>query len=144
LGESRQPGQEMSKPPTRRDRGFTLIEIMVVISVILILLGVALPIYSHALTRKREENLRSNLEMLNRLIFQYTLDKQKPPQSLDDLKAEKYLDEIPKDITDREDTWVTEPADAIFSLQQKDTDGIIGVHSGSDKIGSDGKAYSTW
>jgi general secretion pathway protein G len=129
---------------TRRDRGFTLIEIMVVISVILILLGVALPIYSHALTRKREQNLRSNLEMLNRLIFQYTLDKQKPPQSLDDLKAEKYLDEIPKDITDREDTWVTEPADAIFSLQQKDTDGIIGVHSGSDKIGSDGKAYSTW
>jgi general secretion pathway protein G len=129
---------------TRRDRGFTLIEIMVVISVILILLGVALPIYSHALTRKREENLRSNLDMLNRLIFQYTLDKQKAPQSLDDLKAEKYLDEIPKDITDREDTWVTEPADAIFSLQQKDTDGIIGVHSGSDKIGSDGKAYSTW
>lgn len=128
----------------RRDRGFTLIEIMVVISVILILLGVALPIYSHALTRKREENLRSNLDMLNRLIFQYTLDKQKPPQSLDDLKSEKYLDEIPKDITDREDTWVTEPADAIFSLEQKDTDGIIGVHSGSDKIGSDGKAYSTW
>ena len=128
----------------KRQFGFTLIEIMVVISVILILLGVALPIYSHALTRKREQNLRSNLEMLNRLIFQYTLDKQKPPQSLDDLKAEKYLDEIPKDITDREDTWVTEPADAIFSLQQKDTDGIIGVHSGSDKIGSDGKAYSTW
>jgi len=49
-----------------------------------------------------------------------------------------------KDITGREDTWQTEPADAIFSLEQKDTDGIIGVHSGSDKIGSDGKAYSTW
>jgi prepilin-type N-terminal cleavage/methylation domain-containing protein len=134
----------MRRTATRRNRGFTLIEIMVVISVILILLGVALPIYSHALTRKREENLRQNLETLNRLIFQYTLDKQKPPQSLDDLKSEKYLDEIPKDITDREDTWVTEPADAIFSLEQKDTDGIIGVHSGSDKIGSDGKAYSTW
>lgn len=117
---------------------------MVVIAFILILLGVALPIYSHALTRKREENLRHNLELLNSLIFEYTLDKQKPPQSLEDLKAEKYLDEIPKDITDRDDTWVTEPADAILSLQQKDTDGIIGVHSGSDKIGSDGKAYSTW
>ena len=129
---------------TGRDRGFTLIEIMVAISVILILLGVALPIYSHALTRQREENLRRNLETLNQMIFQYTLDKQKPPQSLDDLKSAKYLEEIPKDITDREDTWATEPADAIFSLEQKETDGIIGVHSGSDKMGSNGKAYSTW
>jgi general secretion pathway protein G len=134
----------MCRTATRRDRGFTLIEIMVVISVILILLGVALPIYSHAITRKREENLRRNLETLNQMIFQYTLDKQKPPQSLNDLKSAGYLKDIPKDITDREDTWVTEPADAIFSLEQKDTDGIIGVHSGSDKIGSDGKAYSTW
>jgi general secretion pathway protein G len=134
----------MRKTATRRDRGFTLIEIMVAITVILILMGVALPIYSHTLTRKREENLRRNLETLNQVIFQYTLDKQKPPQSLDDLKSAKYLDEIPKDITDREDTWATEPADAIFSLEQKETDGIIGVHSGSDKIGSNGKAYSTW
>jgi len=134
----------MRRAATGRDRGFTLIEIMVAISVILILLGVALPIYSHALTRQREENLRRNLETLNQMIFQYTLDKQKPPQSLDDLKSAKYLEEIPKDITDREDTWATEPADAIFSLEQKETDGIIGVHSGSDKMGSNGKAYSTW
>jgi general secretion pathway protein G len=133
-----------SRATTGRDRGFTLIEIMVVISVILILLGVALPVYSHAITRKREENLRRNLQTLNQMIFQYTLDKQKAPQSLDDLKAGKYLERIPEDITGREDTWQTEPADAIFSLEQKDTDGIIGVHSGSDKIGSDGKAYSTW
>jgi len=118
---------------------------MVVISVILILLGVALPIYSHALARKREENLRRNLETLNQMIFQYALDKQKPPQSLDDLKSAKYLETIPEDITGRVDTWVTEPGDGtIMSLEQKDTDGIIGVHSGSDKIGSNGKAYSTW
>ncbi len=129
----------------RRQRGFTLIEIMVVVSLILILLAVAIPVYSHALTRKREENLRRNLETLNQMIFQYTLDKQKAPQSLDDLKSAKYLERIPEDITGREDTWVTEPADgAIWSLDQKDTDGIIGVHSGSDHVGSDGKAYSTW
>jgi general secretion pathway protein G len=129
----------------RRQRGFTLIEIMVTISVILILLGAAIPLYSHALTRKREENLRTNLDTLNHMIFQYTLDKQKAPQSLDDLKSSGYLKDIPKDITDREDTWVTEPADgAIWSLDQKDADGIIGVHSGSDHVGSDGKAYSTW
>jgi len=134
----------MSRTATRRDRGFTLIEIMVAISVILILLGVAIPVYSHAITRKREENLRHNLDTLNRMIFQYTLDKQKAPQSLEDLHSAGYLDEIPKDITGSTDTWQTEPADAIFSLEQKDADGIIGVHSGSDKIGSDGKAYSTW
>ena len=135
----------MSNTSTRRHRGFTLIEMMVVISVILILLGVALPIYSHALTRKREDNLRRNLETLNQMIFQYTMDKQKPPQSLDDLKSAKYLERIPEDITGREDTWVTEPGDgSIMSPEQKDTDGIVGVHSGSDKIGSNGKAYSTW
>src|ERR1700730_15834772 len=108
---------------SRRDRGFTLIEIMVAISVILILLAVAMPIYSHAVTRQREENLRRNLEMLNQMIFQYTLDKKKPPQSLDDLKSAKYIDEIPEDITGSNSTWETEPADAIMSLDQKDTDG---------------------
>jgi general secretion pathway protein G len=127
-----------------RNRGFTLIEIMVVISIILILLGVALPIYSHSITRAREQNLRQNLETLNKTIYQYTQDKKKAPQSLEDLKAAKYLERIPEDITGSSDTWQTEPADAILSLEQKDTEGIIGVHSGSDKIGSDGTAYSTW
>jgi general secretion pathway protein G len=135
----------MNRRATGRARGFTLVEMMVVISIILILLGVALPIYSHSLKRKREENLRRNLETLNQMIFQYALDKQKAPQSLDDLKTSGYLDEIPEDITGRVDTWETEPADgSIWSLEQKDADGIIGVHSGSNQVGSDGKAYSTW
>jgi general secretion pathway protein G len=128
-----------------RRRGFTLIEMMVVISIILILLGVAMPVFSHSLARKREENLRQNLETLNQMIFQYTQDKQKTPQSLDDLKSAHYIKEIPDDITGRTDTWVTESGDdVIMSLDQKDPGGIIGVHSGSDQIGSDGKAYSTW
>ena len=134
----------MTGRATGRNRGFTLIEIMVVISIILILLGVALPIYSHSITRAREQNLRQNLETLNKTIYQYTQDKKKAPQSLEDLKAAKYLERIPEDITGSSDTWQTEPADAILSLEQKDTEGIIGVHSGSDKIGSDGTAYSTW
>ena len=134
----------MTGRATGRNRGFTLIEIMVVISIILILLGVALPIYSHSITRAREQNLRQNLETLNKTIYQYTQDKKKAPQSLEDLKAAKYLERIPEDITGSSDTWQTEPADAILSLEQTDTDGIIGVHSGSDKIGSDGTAYSTW
>ncbi|MGA2335999.1 MAG: type II secretion system protein [Terriglobales bacterium] len=132
------------KSKAGRNRGFTLIEMMVVISIILILLGAALPIYSHSITRAREENLRKNLETLNKTIYEYTQDKKKAPQSLEDLKAAKYLDVIPEDITGKNDTWQTEPADAILTLEQTDTEGIIGVHSGSDKVSSEGTAYSTW
>ncbi len=122
-----------------------MIEMMVVISIILILLGVAMPIYSHSMQRVREENLRKNLESLNKVIFQYTQDKQKAPESLDDLRTAKYFKEIPEDITGRNDTWETESGDGvIMSLDQKDGGGIIGVHSGSNQIGSNGKAYSTW
>ena len=128
----------------QKSRGFTIIELMVVISIILILLSVAMPIYSHSLTRQREQNLRQNLATLNRVIVQYTLDKQKPPKSLEDLVQAKYIKNVPDDITGRVDTWQTEPADAIMSLEQTDTDGIIGVHSGSNQIGSDGTAYSSW
>ena len=134
----------MKRSAAGRNRGFTLIEIMVVISIILILLSVAMPIYSHSLTRQREQNLRQNLATLNRVIVQYTLDKQKPPKSLEDLVQAKYIKNVPEDITGRVDTWQTEPADAIMSLEQTDTDGIIGVHSGSNQIGSDGTAYSSW
>ena len=128
-----------------RNGGFTLIEMMVVISIMLILLGVAMPIFSHSLTRAREENLRTNLETLNQAIFQYAQDKQKAPQSLSDLVSAKYLKTIPNDITGNPDTWETEPGEGvIMSLDQKDDGGIIGVHSGSTQVGSNGKAYSEW
>jgi len=133
----------MNRRATGRNRGFTLIELMVVISIIMILLGVTMPIYSHSIARAREENLRKNLNTLNQMIYQYTLDKKKPPKSLEDLRSEKYIDAIPDDITGS-NTWETEPADAIMSLDQTDTDGIIGVHSGSSRVASDGTAYSTW
>jgi len=135
----------MFRGTRRRDRGFTLIEMMAVIGIILILLGIALPVYSHSLVRAREDNLRQNLETLNQLIFQYTQDKQKAPESLDDLRTAGYLKSIPEDITGSVDTWETEPGDGtIMSLDQTDTGGIIGVHSGSNQVGSDGKAYSEW
>ena len=129
----------------KKSRGFTLVEMMVAITVILILTGMALPIYSHTMARKKEENLRRNLETLNQMIYQYTQDRQKPPQALGDLVTAKYLTEIPEYITGSVDTWVPEESDGtIMTLDQKDTGGMIGVHSGSDKVGSDGKAYSTW
>ncbi len=127
-----------------RSRGFTVIEMMVVISIILILLGVAMPIYNHSITRAKEQNLRKNLQTLNDLIFEYTIDKQKYPKSLEDLKTAGYLTTVPKDITGTED-WVTESADGtIMSLDQTDPDGIIGVHSGSSATATDGTAYSSW
>ena len=134
----------MKSRASGRNRGFTLIEIMVVISVMLILLSVAMPIYSHSITREREHNLRQNLETLNKVIVQYTLDKQKPPKSLEDLKQAGYIKEVPEDITGRTDTWQFDEGEAIMSLEQTDTDGITGVHSGSTQTASDGTAYSSW
>jgi general secretion pathway protein G len=136
--------QKMSQRNKTGDRGFALIEMMVVISLILIMMGMAIPIYSHSITRAKEDNLRRNLDTLNQMIFQYTQDKQKAPESLDELKSAKYLTEIPNDITGSQ-TWVTEEADgSIMSLYQTDAGGIIGVHSGSNQTASDGTAYSSW
>ncbi|MGB7148806.1 MAG: prepilin-type N-terminal cleavage/methylation domain-containing protein, partial [Terriglobales bacterium] len=113
-----------------RSKGFTLIEMMVVISIILILLGVAMPLYSHSLMRAREDNLRKNLETLNYMIYQYAQDKQKAPQSLADLKSAGYIKSIPDDITGNPDTWETESGDdVVMSLDQTEPGGIIGVHS---------------
>ena len=126
-----------------RKRGFTLIEMMVVISIILILLSVAMPIYSHSLARKREENLRQNLETLNKVIVQYTLDKQKAPKSLEDLVEAKYLKTVPEDITGSSNTWQVDEDETIMSLEQTEP-GITGVHSGSNQTASDGTAYSSW
>ena len=127
-----------------RERGFTLISMMVVISIMIILLGVVMPIYSHSILRVREDNLRHNLDTMNQMIFQYTLDKQKATQSLDDLVSAGYLKTIPDDITGSK-TWDLEQADdTIMSLDQTEAGGVIGVHSGSSQISSDGTAYSTW
>ena len=135
----------MNSRAIRRSRGFTLIEIMVVISINVILLSVAIPLYSHSVTHAKEDNLRKNLNTLNVMIFRYTLDKQKAPQSLNDLVTANYIKAVPQDITGSVDTWQLDSADgAILSLDQKDGDGIIGVHSGSNQVASDGTQYSTW
>jgi general secretion pathway protein G len=133
----------MKRRVAGRNRGFTLVEMMVVISILLILLSVAMPIYSHSVTRQREETLRQNLETLNKVIVQYTLDKKKAPKSLSDLVQAGYLKEIPEDITGRNDTWETEEGDTIMAPEQTET-GISGVHSGSNQVASDGTAYSSW
>ena len=124
--------------------GFTLIEIMIVILIMVILMGIAVPLYQQSLVRARESVLREDLYTLRNAIDQYTLDKQKAPQSLADLTQAGYIKVIPKDpFTDSSDTWTTEMEDSLRSLDQQNP-GIDDVHSGSNKTASDGTAYSTW
>lgn len=126
-----------------RQHGFTLIEMIVVITIMLILLGIAVPMYNQSITAKNESNLRQNLRTLNQVIDQYTIDKKKAPSSLQDLKSAGYIDRIPEDITGRTDTWDVIEDDSIKTLEQKEP-GIAAVRSGSNRVGSDGTAYSEW
>ena len=107
---------------------------MVVIAVMVILLSMALPIYSASLRQAREDSFRQNLETLNRVIYQYTLDKQKPPKSLEDLKAGKYIDKVPNDITGQQ-TWVMEEDDSTIMSTGQTESGVYGVHSASNQTG---------
>jgi general secretion pathway protein G len=135
----------MARPSTARGRGFTLIELMIVISIILILISVAVPAYQQSVTRARESVLRQNLFTLRSVISQYTLDKQKAPQALDDLISAGYLKQLPKDpITGQSDTWVPVQEDDTLSATDQQEGGIDDVHSGSEATSSDGSAYSSW
>jgi general secretion pathway protein G len=124
--------------------GFTMIELMIVIAIISILAAIAVGRYEHSVWRAREAVLREDLFTMRSSIDQYTLDKQKAPQSLDDLVTAGYIKFIPKDpITDSTDTWVTVQEDSLMSVDQS-APGIVDVHSGASGTATDGTAYSTW
>jgi general secretion pathway protein G len=124
-------------------RGFTLLELLVVISIIAIFMTVAIPMYNQSILRARERALRSDLDLLNEKIEQYTLDKKKAPQSLDDLKNAGYMEQIPNDPMTGEPNWEVEQDQFLLSFQQEEP-GITGVHSASSALSSNGEAYSTW
>src|SRR5450755_1754292 len=127
-----------------RQRGFTLIELMVVISIIVILMSVAIPRYQASILRARETVLRDDLYTLRSVIDEYTLDKQKAPQNLQDVVDAGYLKQLPKDpLTSSRESWVPVTDDSIMSPDQSQP-GIVDVHSGSDQNSSEGTAYSTW
>jgi len=125
-------------------RGFTLIELMIVISIILILVSIAVPMYQQSIIRAKEAVLRQDLKTMRDQIDNYTMDKEKAPQALQDLVEGGYLRIIPKDpFTGSADTWQVENSDTLQSLDQTEP-GITDVHSGSSLTGSDGNAYSSW
>ena len=115
---------------------------VVVISLILVLLSIALPMYNQSILRAKEARLHQNLTTLNKVIQEYSLDKKHAPQSLEEL-VPGYLKFIPEDITGRTDSWKTDNEESQDAWDPNQT-GIVGVHSGSDEISTDGTAYSTW
>ncbi len=128
----------------QRCRGFTIIELMVVMTIISILVSLAVPFYQKSILRSKESVLRNNLFTMRTVIDEYTYDKQKAPQSLQDLVSEGYLRVVPKDpITDSDSSWkiiMEDPGTSVNSTES----GIFDVRSSSTKMSLDGTAYSEW
>jgi general secretion pathway protein G len=137
------PSSGIHRSSDSNSRGFTLLELMMVIFIIMILASVAMPVYNQSVVQARESVLRSNLATLRSVISQYTLDKQKAPQSLDDLVTAGYLRQIPLDPLTRQPNWEVVQEDVMMAVDQQEP-GITDVHSASTASASDGTAYNTW
>jgi len=144
--QKRRGGKFPARQPGRDSRGFTLIELMIVISILLILVSIAVPRYINSIKRARESVLRQDLFTMRSVISQYTLDKQKMPQSGDDLKDAGYLKDIPVDPTTGQANWNWHTADegTIMTPDEQDEGGIDDVHSASNEVGTDGHPYSEY
>lgn len=128
----------------RGDRGFTMIEMMFVIFIILVLIAMAGGRYEKSVIRAKEAVLKQDLQTMRNAIQQYTLDKAAGPQSLDDLVSSGYLREIPTDPITRERDWHTDFDNVLLSTDQA-SPGITDVHSTSDSISPfENTPYSSW
>jgi general secretion pathway protein G len=124
--------------------GFTMIELMIVMSIVVILVSIAVPLYQRSIVRAKESILKNNLFTMRTVIDEYTYDKQKAPQSLQDLVTEGYLRDVPSDpMTGNNTSWKVVMEEAMQSVSQTEP-GIFDVRSGSDKISLDGTPYSEW
>jgi general secretion pathway protein G len=124
--------------------GFTLLEMMIVITIIMILAGIAATRYERSVVRAREATLKQDLFVMRNAIQQYTLDKEAGPSSLDDLVAGKYLSGIPTDPITRNKDWHTESEQILLDPQQT-SPGITDVHSSSDQVSPfESTPYNTW
>ena len=130
--------------PSGSRRGFTLVELMIVMTIVTILVSIAVPLYQKSIIRAKESVLRNNLFTLRTLIDEYTYDKQKAPQSLQDLVSGGYLRQVPTDpITGSNTSWKEIMEDALTAVNQTEP-GLFDVRSGSDKISLEGTPYSDW
>jgi general secretion pathway protein G len=126
------------------ERGFTLVELMVVMAVILLLLTIAIPSYMKSVQRAKEAVLKEDLHTMRTAIDQYTVDKEKAPQTLDDLVQAGYMKTIPKDpMTSRNDTWMVSESDTMTNISETQG-GIDDVKSGAQALAMDGTSYNTW
>lgn len=135
----------MRRDFTSRDSGFTIVELAIVLTIILIIVAIAVPGYRRVIVHAKEDVLREDLRNMRKMIDQYTADREKAPQTLEDLVDTHYLPEIPEDpMTESTETWevILEDVDAIALSGER---GIIDVKSGSNEVDSTGEQrYSDW
>ena len=128
----------------RSKGGFSLLELMIVITIIAILAAISIPIYKAVVLNAKETVLKDNLREMRRVIDQFTADKKKAPQTLQDLVDAGYFRQLPIDpMTNSNSTWETVADTSVASPDQTES-GIVDLHSGSTAISTEGTPYNTW